>query len=156
MLTPAPAVVWRQRAKIAPLVPPRVANRLPYFRHYAYSPLPGSSFADQAQAGLSSSTFDLEHNIFGGDSRVGLDEHGAAEVNDIMRREHVSCVLLFCILLRVLTTLQVRPGACNQVSTVERGPCPLSSLTILCRQARYLARNGIDPSGGHPFIASSL
>ncbi|KAH7098226.1 hypothetical protein BKA62DRAFT_713820 [Auriculariales sp. MPI-PUGE-AT-0066] len=83
-------LVWRQRAKLAPLVPPRVANRLPYFRHYAYSPLPGSSFSDQAAAGLSSSTFDLEQNIFGGDSRVGLDERGAAELTDIMRREGVS------------------------------------------------------------------
>ncbi|KZW00011.1 hypothetical protein EXIGLDRAFT_723168 [Exidia glandulosa HHB12029] len=108
----AAILVWRQRAKIAPLVPPRVANRLPYFRHYAYSPLPGSSFADQAAGGLSSSTFDLEGNIFGGDSRVGLDEHGAAEVNDIMRREHVSF---------------------DQARVI--------------RQQRYLARNGIDPSG---------
>ncbi|EJD47896.1 hypothetical protein AURDEDRAFT_183662 [Auricularia subglabra TFB-10046 SS5] len=105
-------LVYRQRSKLAPLVPPRVANRLPYFRHYAYSPLPGQSFSDQAAAGLTSSTFDLEQNMFGGDSRMGLDEHGAAEVNEIMRRDHLSFD-------------QAR----------------------LIRQQRYLARNGIDPTG---------
>lgn len=40
---------------------------------------------------LTSSNFDLEaDNIRAGDSRIGLDEAGAAEVQRIMREEGVS------------------------------------------------------------------
>jgi hypothetical protein len=40
---------------------------------------------------LTSSNFDLEaDNIRAGDSRMGLDEVGAAEIQRIMRDEHVS------------------------------------------------------------------
>jgi Fungal protein of unknown function (DUF2015) len=53
-----------------------------------YAPL--STFADQAAAGMTSSTFDIEaDNIFLGDSRVGLDDQGTQEVMEIMRRENV-------------------------------------------------------------------
>ncbi|KAI9059938.1 hypothetical protein FKP32DRAFT_1579068 [Trametes sanguinea] len=51
---------------------------------------PVSTFAEQADAGLSSSTFDIEANIREGDSRIGLDERGTQEVLDIMRRERVN------------------------------------------------------------------
>ena len=50
---------------------------------------PVATFAEQADAGLSSSTFDIEANIREGDSRAGLDERGTQEVLDIMRRERV-------------------------------------------------------------------
>lgn len=39
--------------------------------------------------GLSSSNFDLEQNILGGDSRQGLDEAASQEVLEIMRNEGV-------------------------------------------------------------------
>ena len=48
-----------------------------------------STFAEQVDAGLTSSTFDIEANIRDGDSRAGLDERGTQEVLDIMRRERV-------------------------------------------------------------------
>ncbi|KAH9987521.1 hypothetical protein BJV77DRAFT_950181 [Russula vinacea] len=76
-----------------------------------YAPL--STFADQAAAGMTSSTFDIEaDNIFLGDSRVGLDDQGTQEVMEIMRRENVN---------------------------FDRAR--------LIRHHRYLAANGIDPSG---------
>ena len=51
--------------------------------------MPLSSFSEQANAGLSSSAFDIEANIREGDSRLGLDERGVSEVQEIMRRERV-------------------------------------------------------------------
>lgn len=51
--------------------------------------MPLSSFSDQANAGLNSAAFDIEANIRDGDSRLGLDERGVREVQDIMRRERV-------------------------------------------------------------------
>ncbi|PIL25138.1 hypothetical protein GSI_13027 [Ganoderma sinense ZZ0214-1] len=58
----------------------------PRLGHYQ----PVSTFAEQADAGLTSSTFDIEANIRDGDSRAGLDERGTQEVLDIMRRERVN------------------------------------------------------------------
>jgi len=58
----------------------------PILNNYA----PVSTFAEQADAGLSSGNFDIEAaNIVAGDSRTGLDERGTQEVLDIMRRERV-------------------------------------------------------------------
>lgn len=55
--------------------------------------MPLSTFADQASAGFSSSSFDIEaDNIHAGDSRLGLDERGLQDVREIMRRERVKCV----------------------------------------------------------------
>lgn len=72
-------VAYYYRRKIAPRLPARM-------QHY----MPLSSFEDQAAAGLTSSNFDIESmNIFAGDSRSGLDEAGAAEVQRIMEEEHV-------------------------------------------------------------------
>ena len=46
---------------------------------------------------MTSNDFDVEANINGGDSRVGLDERGTQEVLGIMRRERVKYVL--CLFL---------------------------------------------------------
>jgi Fungal protein of unknown function (DUF2015) len=83
------AVLYRYRA----LIP--VSERLQTFiprcssrSRENYAPL--STFEDQAAAGITSSTFDIEaDNIFQGDSRAGLDEQGTQEVMEIMRRENL-------------------------------------------------------------------
>ncbi|KAI8996388.1 hypothetical protein BD414DRAFT_505818 [Trametes punicea] len=54
-----------------------------------YQPV-ATTFTEQADAGLTSSTFDIEANVREGDSRIGLDERGTQEVLDIMRRERVN------------------------------------------------------------------
>ncbi len=64
-----------------------------------YSPL--STFSEQANAGMSSSDFDIEPNIRDGDSRTGLDDQGAREVMEIMRKERVKWALIFTILRNV-------------------------------------------------------
>lgn len=69
-------------------IPDFVRSRFPQFSHYT----PLSTFADQRDAGLSSSAFDIEANIADGDSRVGLDEQGTQEVLAIMRRDRVKWV----------------------------------------------------------------
>jgi hypothetical protein len=49
-----------------------------------------STFAEQVNAGLTSDSFDVEAaNIAAGDSRMGLDEQGTREIQEIMRRERV-------------------------------------------------------------------
>lgn len=78
-------VTFRYRAKLIPFVPNPVKSFFPGLRHYT----PVSTFADQANAGLSSESFDIEANVREGDSRVGLDERGTQEVLDIMRRQRV-------------------------------------------------------------------
>ncbi|KAI7342071.1 hypothetical protein KC367_g4913 [Hortaea werneckii] len=51
-----------------------------------YVRLPTSStFAEDAEAGLHSSNFNLAENIEAGDSRRGLDEHARQEVHRIMK-----------------------------------------------------------------------
>jgi len=77
---------FRYRSTLIPYVPERVKSMFPGLSHYT----PVSTFADQAAAGLSSNSFDIEANMRDGDSRVGLDEQGTQEVMDIMRRERVN------------------------------------------------------------------
>ncbi|KAI0272737.1 hypothetical protein BC834DRAFT_817648 [Gloeopeniophorella convolvens] len=103
-------ILYRYRAHLP--LPERLRSlSIPHISRENYAPL--STFADQANAGMTSSTFDIEaDNIFQGDARVGLDEQGTQEVMEIMRREHVNFD-------------QAR----------------------LIRHNRYLAANGIDPSG---------
>lgn len=48
-----------------------------------------NSFQGDAEAGFSSSTFDLAQNIEAGDSRRGLDENGKREVQRIMKARGV-------------------------------------------------------------------
>lgn len=80
------AVLYRFRAHLP--VPERLQAIVPSFSRNNYQPL--STFADQAAAGMTSSTFDIEaDNIFHGDVRIGLDEQGTQEVMEIMRMEHV-------------------------------------------------------------------
>jgi Fungal protein of unknown function (DUF2015) len=80
------AVLYRYRAYIP--VPERLQPFIPSHLREYYAPL--STFEDQAAAGMSSSTFDIEaDNIFQGDPRAGLDEQGTQEVMEIMRRENV-------------------------------------------------------------------
>ncbi|KAF2272745.1 uncharacterized protein EI97DRAFT_405645 [Westerdykella ornata] len=54
-----------------------------------YTRLP-TSFRDDVEAGLSSSTFDLTANVEAGDSRQGLDDAGKKEVQAIMKRRGVN------------------------------------------------------------------
>ena len=80
-------VMYRYRAHLP--VPERLRAIIPSSSRDNYAPL--STFSDQAAAGMTSSTFDIEaDNIFQGDARVGLDEQGTEEVMEIMRRENVT------------------------------------------------------------------
>jgi Fungal protein of unknown function (DUF2015) len=80
-------VGYRYRAHLP--VPDRLRAIIPSSSRENYAPL--STFADQAAAGMTSSTFDIEaDNIFQGDARVGLDEQATQEVMEIMRRENVT------------------------------------------------------------------
>ncbi|KAI0917855.1 hypothetical protein AcW1_006876 [Taiwanofungus camphoratus] len=79
-------LTFRYRATLTPYVPSSVKSLFPRFGHYT----PLSTFAEQANAGLNSTTFDIEANIRDGDSRAGLDERGTQEVLEIMRRERVN------------------------------------------------------------------
>lgn len=83
-------MLYRYRAHLPVPERLRVCIRHPSGENYA----PLSTFADQATAGMTSSTFDIEaDNIFQGDTRVGLDEQGTREVMEIMRRENVKFAL---------------------------------------------------------------
>lgn len=77
-------VSFHYRAQLP--LPNRLRSLFPALNHYT----PLSTFAEQADAGLSSGNFDIEAaNIMAGDSRTGLDERETQEVLDIMRRERV-------------------------------------------------------------------
>jgi hypothetical protein len=79
--------MYRYRDRLP--VPDRLRAIIPRCSRDNYAPL--STFSDQAAAGITSSTFDIEaDNIFQGDARVGLDEQGTREVMEIMRRENVT------------------------------------------------------------------
>lgn len=57
-------------------------------RSYLYSRLP-TTFAGDAEAGLSSATFDLSGNVEGGDSRAGLDDESKREILRIMKKRRL-------------------------------------------------------------------
>lgn len=57
-------------------------------RSYLYARLP-QTFAGDAEAGLSSATFDLAGNVEGGDSRAGLDDAAKAEILRIMKKRRL-------------------------------------------------------------------
>ena len=78
-------MAFRYRAKLISHVPNPVKALFPRLGHYT----PLSTFEDQANAGLTSESFDIEANIRDGDARAGLDERGTQEVLEIMRRERV-------------------------------------------------------------------
>ncbi|KAH9971737.1 hypothetical protein BGW80DRAFT_1437819 [Lactifluus volemus] len=80
-------LLYRYRAHLS--IPDRLRVIIPNYSLNNYAPL--STFSDQAAAGMTSSTFDIEaDNIFQGDTRAGLDEQGTREVMEIMRRENVN------------------------------------------------------------------
>ncbi|OCH96315.1 hypothetical protein OBBRIDRAFT_718806 [Obba rivulosa] len=79
-------LTFRYRAALIPYVPKPVKSLFPSLNHYA----PLTTFAAQADAGLTSGQFDIEANMRDGDSRAGLDERGTQEVLEIMRRERVN------------------------------------------------------------------
>ncbi|KAI0075329.1 hypothetical protein K474DRAFT_1685385 [Panus rudis PR-1116 ss-1] len=79
-------LMFRYRTTFVSHVPNPIKSLFPSLRHYA----PLSTFEDQANAGLTSSTFDIEANIRDGDTRAGLDERSTQEIMSIMRRDRVT------------------------------------------------------------------
>ncbi|KAI8666635.1 hypothetical protein NCS57_00889200 [Fusarium keratoplasticum] len=80
-------VLFFTRARWLPHVQ-QIRPRLPG-ANYLYSRLP-NSFADDIEAGLSSSNFDLSGNVEAGDSRAGLDDAAKAEVLAIMKKRRMN------------------------------------------------------------------
>ena len=78
-------VMFRYRATLISHVPNPIKSFFPGLAHYT----PLNTFEEQASAGLTSESFDIEANIQDGDSRAGLDERGTQEVMAIMRRDRV-------------------------------------------------------------------
>jgi len=85
-------LAFYQRHAIIARLPPRIADRIPQrlTRRVGGQYAPLNTFADQRSAGLSSGAFDIEANMADGDSRTGLDEAGAAEVQAIMQSHRVN------------------------------------------------------------------
>ena len=84
--SPAPAVIVYKRARIIPFLAPYLPTRMSTYIS-GYQPLQSYSFADQAAAGMSSSSFDVEgQNMASGswEGRVGLDSEGVEEIRRIM------------------------------------------------------------------------
>lgn len=88
-------VLWVTRHQWLQHIPP--AHTLPYPFNIRYAPLSpitplspsGASFADDAAAGLHSSTFDLSGNIESGDGRGGLDERAKNEIRRVMKQRGI-------------------------------------------------------------------
>jgi hypothetical protein len=130
-----PIVLYRYRASLP--LPQSLRSFISRPSAHNYAPL--STFAEQAAAGITSSNFDIEaDNLREGDSRMGLDEVGTREVMEIMRRENVKCVLASQPLL-----LPPLIPMCS---------CSFDQARLI-RHNRYLAANGIDPSGTSVFTA---
>lgn len=87
-------VTFRYRATLIAHVPNPVKSLFGQRAHAAHGYAALATFEEQASAGLTSESFDIEANIRDGDSRSGLDERSTQEVLEIMRRERVKCVLL--------------------------------------------------------------
>ncbi|CAL1715237.1 unnamed protein product [Somion occarium] len=79
-------LMFRYRATLVSHVPNPIKSLFPSLGNYT----PLATFEDQANAGLTSNTFDIEANIREGDSRAGLDERGTQEVLAIMRRDRIN------------------------------------------------------------------
>jgi len=79
-------LVYRYRVTLVSHVPNPLKSLFPSLSHYT----PLSTFESQANAGLTSSNFDIEANVRDGDSRAGLDERATQEVMEIMKRERVN------------------------------------------------------------------
>ena len=122
-------VTFRYRATFISHVPNPVKSLFPRLGHYT----PLSTFEEQANAGMTSESFDIEANIRDGDSRAGLDERGTQEVLEIMRRERVKCVLLTFTVFSRSWTAPMHSHSFDQAR--------------LIRQNQIFAANGIGPSG---------
>ncbi|CAK7227007.1 hypothetical protein SBRCBS47491_006422 [Sporothrix bragantina] len=86
---------WTRQRWIEPLVTTvtsateSITDRLSSIRSpFSYTRLP-STFAGDAEAGLSSSTFDLTGNIEGSDGRAGLDDASKAAILKIMKKRRL-------------------------------------------------------------------
>jgi len=81
-------VAYLTRAHWLPLL---YSIRLPFNldSSYLYSRLP-SSFTNDIESGLSSSTFDLSGNVAAGDARAGLDDASKKEIQKIMKKRRVA------------------------------------------------------------------
>ena len=82
----SPAVIVYKRARVIPFIAPYLPTRMSTYIS-GYQPLQSYSFADQAAAGMSSSSFDVEGQNMAsgsGEGRVGLDSEGVEEVRRIM------------------------------------------------------------------------
>lgn len=79
-------VIVYKRARVIPFIAPYLPTRMSTYIS-GYQPLQSYSFADQAAAGMSSSSFDVEGQNMAsgsGEGRVGLDSEGVEEVRRIM------------------------------------------------------------------------
>ncbi|CAK7564235.1 MAG: hypothetical protein SEPTF4163_002122 [Sporothrix epigloea] len=86
---------WTRRHWIEPLATTvtsatdRLSSSLSSIRSpFSYTRLP-STFSGDAEAGLSSSTFDLAGNIEGSDNRAGLDDASKAAILKIMKKRRL-------------------------------------------------------------------
>ena len=80
--------LYLTRARWLPEVSERLANISLPGQSFLYSRLP-SSFAGDAEAGLSSATFDLTGNVESGDGRAGLDDAAKAAILKIMKKRRL-------------------------------------------------------------------
>ncbi|KAI0480358.1 hypothetical protein GGR56DRAFT_268597 [Xylariaceae sp. FL0804] len=90
----AGTLLYLTRSSWLHLVPalPITLPRLPWSSSssWRYAMLPSTSFAGDAEAGLSSDAFDLSGNIAdASDARAGLDDAAKAEVLRIMKRRRL-------------------------------------------------------------------
>lgn len=76
-------VLYYTRDQWLAYLPFRFSNRVQLYNHVP------SSFQEDAEAGLTSSDFDLGTNLAEGDTRAGLDRTGKAEVLKIMKTRRV-------------------------------------------------------------------
>ncbi|KIP02735.1 hypothetical protein PHLGIDRAFT_111715 [Phlebiopsis gigantea 11061_1 CR5-6] len=83
-------LTFRYRATLIAHVPNPVKSLFGQRAHAAHGYAALATFEEQASAGLTSESFDIEANIRDGDSRSGLDERSTQEVLEIMRRERVN------------------------------------------------------------------
>ncbi|RAK79803.1 DUF2015 domain-containing protein [Aspergillus fijiensis CBS 313.89] len=72
--------LYLTRARWLPIIP---------VPEYIYHRLP-SSFANDAEAGFTSTQFDLSANVADGDSRAGLDSRAKRDIREIMHRRKVN------------------------------------------------------------------
>lgn len=94
-----------------------------------YSPLARFDWTTAADAGLSSSLFDIEANIRDGDTREGLDERGMQEVHRLMQEHGI-------------VRLRHSPQSFDEAR--------------LRRHRAILSRNNVDPLTGMPLDSKAV